>query len=176
MPRRTTKMPEEKAAIIKMGIGAGGATWYGLTLNEWVAIGTLIYLVLLAGCFHGGKILVVGRATNYFNRARPASNFYWSLHMLPYLTWATIVFAAALILVEWQDSRGSDLTDRPISHYFKTGTSVVQAAMFAVMAAALWITAWPMGVSWLSVSLVLVGWGTIVGMMSIGISTPSRGL
>ena len=65
--------------------------------------------------------------------------------MLPYLTWATIVFAAALVLVEWQDSRGNDLTKRPISYYFKTATSVVQSTMFAVMAAALWATAWPMG-------------------------------
>ena len=84
--------------------------------------------------------------------------------MIPYLTWATIVFAAALILVEWQDSEGVDLTDRPISHYFKTGTRVVQSTMFVVMAAALWATAWPMGLSWLSVSIALVGLGLVLAM------------
>ena len=32
------------AAAIKMGIGAGGAVIAGLTLNEWVAIATFVYL------------------------------------------------------------------------------------------------------------------------------------
>lgn len=36
---------EENVALAKMGIGAAGATIYGLTLNEWVAIVTIIYIV-----------------------------------------------------------------------------------------------------------------------------------
>lgn len=84
--------------------------------------------------------------------------------MLPYLTWATVVFAAALILVEVADSKGDDLTERPISHYFKTSTSVVQATMFAVMAGALWVTAYGLGLSWLAVSFALVGLGLVLAM------------
>lgn len=39
-------MDEEKIAIAKMGVGAGGAVLYSYTLNEWVAIVTLFYLLL----------------------------------------------------------------------------------------------------------------------------------
>lgn len=42
-------MHDDKAAAIKMGIGAGGALFYGLTLNEWVALATLVYLALQIG-------------------------------------------------------------------------------------------------------------------------------
>ncbi|MFV0284747.1 MAG: hypothetical protein ACK5JE_13340 [Castellaniella sp.] len=83
---------------------------------------------------------------------------------MAYLTWATLVFAAALVLVEFADSRGDDLTDRPISHYFKTGTSVVQATMFAVMAGALWGAAWQSGSVWLSLSMISVGLGLVLAM------------
>lgn len=80
------------------------------------------------------------------------------------LTFITTVFAAALILVEAADSSGDDLTRRPISHYFKTGTAVVQSTMFAVMAGALWHTAWGLGFGWLSVSFALVGLGLVLAM------------
>lgn len=42
-------MNDDKAAAIKMGVGAGGAVFYGLTLNEWVAAATLVYLALQIG-------------------------------------------------------------------------------------------------------------------------------
>ncbi|MGS1010138.1 hypothetical protein [Achromobacter anxifer] len=42
-------MPEDQTAIVKMGIGTGGAVFYGLTLNEWVAVATLLYLALQIG-------------------------------------------------------------------------------------------------------------------------------
>lgn len=42
-------MHEDKAAVVKMGIGASGAVFYGLTLNEWVAIATLAYMALQIG-------------------------------------------------------------------------------------------------------------------------------
>lgn len=83
---------------------------------------------------------------------------------MEFLTWASIVFSAALVLVEWQDSEGTDLTDRPISHYFKTSTSVVQSTMFAVMALALWVHSYELGLSWLSASFSLVGVGLVLAM------------
>lgn len=83
---------------------------------------------------------------------------------MAYLTWTTVVFAAALILVEVADSAGTDLTDRPISHYFKTGTSAVQATMFAIMSIALWYTAWGLGAGWLSISIAAVGLGLMLAM------------
>lgn len=36
---------EQNVALTKMGIAAGGATIYGLTLNEWVAICTIIFII-----------------------------------------------------------------------------------------------------------------------------------
>lgn len=42
-------MHEDQAAMVKMGIGAGGAVFYGLTLNEWVAVATLLYLAMQIG-------------------------------------------------------------------------------------------------------------------------------
>jgi hypothetical protein len=36
---------DENVALGKMAIGAAGATVAGLTLNEWVAIVTIIYVV-----------------------------------------------------------------------------------------------------------------------------------
>lgn len=42
-------MQEDQAAMVKMGIGAGGAVFYGLTLNEWVALATLVYLAMQIG-------------------------------------------------------------------------------------------------------------------------------
>ncbi|AZY49666.1 hypothetical protein C0J09_11345 [Bordetella avium] len=47
--KRSAGMPDDQAAIIKMGIGAGAATLYGLTLNELVAVATLLYLGLQIG-------------------------------------------------------------------------------------------------------------------------------
>jgi len=49
MPQRITEMPDDKAALVKMGIGATGAVFYGLTLNEWVALATLVYLAMQIG-------------------------------------------------------------------------------------------------------------------------------
>lgn len=83
---------------------------------------------------------------------------------MPYLTWTTLIFAAALILVEVVDSKGNDLTDAPISHYFSTGTAAVQDTMFLVMAFALWYTAWGLGLGWLGASLALVGLGLVLAM------------
>ena len=40
---------DAKAAAVKMGVGAGGAVLTGLTLNEWVALATLVYVVLQIG-------------------------------------------------------------------------------------------------------------------------------
>ena len=40
------KMDEKKIGVAKMGVGAGGAVLYSYTLNEWVAIVTLLYLSL----------------------------------------------------------------------------------------------------------------------------------
>lgn len=80
------------------------------------------------------------------------------------LTAITLIFAAALVLVEIADSSGDDLTTRPISHYFSTSTAVVQDACFVLMAAALWYTAWGLGLGWLSGSLVVVGLGLMLAM------------
>ncbi|CAB3627306.1 Uncharacterised protein [Achromobacter sp. 2789STDY5608633] len=46
---RSNTMHEDQAAMVKMGIGAGGAVFYGLTLNEWVAMATLVYLAMQIG-------------------------------------------------------------------------------------------------------------------------------
>lgn len=46
---RSLQMHEDQAAVVKMGIGAGGAVFYGLTLNEWVAVATLLYLAMQIG-------------------------------------------------------------------------------------------------------------------------------
>ena len=46
---RNNYMHEDQAAMVKMGIGAGGAAFYGLTLNEWVAMATLFYVALQIG-------------------------------------------------------------------------------------------------------------------------------
>jgi hypothetical protein len=40
---------EDKIAALKVSVGAGSAAIYGLTLNEWVAIFTIAYLVLQIG-------------------------------------------------------------------------------------------------------------------------------
>lgn len=40
---------EDQFAAAKMSIGAGGAAASALTLNEWVAICTILYLVLQIG-------------------------------------------------------------------------------------------------------------------------------
>ena len=45
---RSNYMHEDQAAMVKMGIGAGGQL-YGLTLNEWVAMATLFYVALQIG-------------------------------------------------------------------------------------------------------------------------------
>lgn len=83
---------------------------------------------------------------------------------MAYLTAITLIFAAALILVEIMDSAGTDLTDRPISHYFSTGTAIVQDAAFLLLAAALWYHSYMLGVGWLSASLAVVGLGLVLAM------------
>lgn len=40
---------DEKAAAVKMAVGGGGALFYGITLNEWVAILTILYMILQIG-------------------------------------------------------------------------------------------------------------------------------
>lgn len=40
---------DEKMAALKMGGGVAGLTIYGITLNEWVAICTILYFVLQIG-------------------------------------------------------------------------------------------------------------------------------
>lgn len=40
---------QDKVDAARMAVGAGGAVIYGLTLNQWVAIATLIYLTLQIG-------------------------------------------------------------------------------------------------------------------------------
>jgi len=42
-------MTEEKLAIAKTVPAVIGATIYGLTLQEWVAVATLIYIALQVG-------------------------------------------------------------------------------------------------------------------------------
>jgi len=37
---------DEKIAAVKIAIGGGGALIYGYTLNEWVAVITIVYMVL----------------------------------------------------------------------------------------------------------------------------------
>ncbi len=83
---------------------------------------------------------------------------------MAFLTWATLVFAFALVAVEVEDSVGNDLTRRPISHYFKTATAVVQSSAFALLAVALWTQAYQIGWSWLAVSFFLVGVGLVLAM------------
>lgn len=41
--------PDEHLAAAKIAVGGGGALLYGLTLNEWVAILTIAYMVLQIG-------------------------------------------------------------------------------------------------------------------------------
>ena len=40
---------ETKMAKIKMAVAGGGATFAMLTLNEWVALATLVYVILQIG-------------------------------------------------------------------------------------------------------------------------------
>lgn len=42
-------MTDEKIAAAKMGVGAAGVAIFGFTLNEWVAICTIIYFILQIG-------------------------------------------------------------------------------------------------------------------------------
>jgi hypothetical protein len=42
-------MTEEKIAVAKTAPAILGATVYGLTLQDWVAIATLVYVALQAG-------------------------------------------------------------------------------------------------------------------------------
>jgi hypothetical protein len=41
--------PETSSAGTKMGVGLAGGALSAITLNEWVAIATLVYLVLQIG-------------------------------------------------------------------------------------------------------------------------------
>ena len=50
MPHGSDAMHDDaKTAAVKMSVGAGGALLSGLTLNEWVAVATLIYVVMQIG-------------------------------------------------------------------------------------------------------------------------------
>lgn len=40
---------ETGMAMVKVTPALGGGTWYALTLNQWVAIVTIIYIVLQVG-------------------------------------------------------------------------------------------------------------------------------
>lgn len=40
---------ETKAAVMKMSVAGAGASLYGLTLNEWMALITIIYVILQIG-------------------------------------------------------------------------------------------------------------------------------
>ena len=42
-------MTEEQVAVAKTAPAIAGATIYGLTLQDWVAIATLVYVALQAG-------------------------------------------------------------------------------------------------------------------------------
>lgn len=83
---------------------------------------------------------------------------------MSYLTTITLIFAIVLIAVEVVDSNGQDLATRPISHYFSTGTAVVQDVAFALMAFAIWYAAWEVWQSWASLSFFFVGVGLLLAM------------
>ena len=40
---------ETRVAVAKMGVAAGGVLFYGLTLNEWMAVITIIYVLMQIG-------------------------------------------------------------------------------------------------------------------------------
>lgn len=40
---------ETRIAAAKMGVAAGGVLFYGLTLNEWMAVITIIYVLMQIG-------------------------------------------------------------------------------------------------------------------------------
>ncbi|WP_071058125.1 hypothetical protein [Pelistega sp. MC2] len=40
---------ETKAAVMKMSVAGAGASLYGLTLNEWMALVTIFYVVMQIG-------------------------------------------------------------------------------------------------------------------------------
>lgn len=42
-------MQEEITTAVKIAPAAAGAVWTGLTLNEWVAVVTIVYIVAQAG-------------------------------------------------------------------------------------------------------------------------------
>lgn len=46
---RGTIMQEEITTAVKIAPAAAGAVWTGLTLNEWVAVVTIIYVAAQAG-------------------------------------------------------------------------------------------------------------------------------
>lgn len=58
---------EDQVAAAKMAIGAGGAAAYGLTLNEWVAIFTILYLVLQIGLLLPKYVQI---AKDYFRKEK----------------------------------------------------------------------------------------------------------
>lgn len=58
---------EDQVAAAKMAIGAGGAAAYGLTLNEWVAIFTIMYLILQIGLLLPKYVQI---AKDYFRKDR----------------------------------------------------------------------------------------------------------
>lgn len=40
---------DEKVAAVKAAVGGGGVVVYSLTLNEWVAVATIAYMILQIG-------------------------------------------------------------------------------------------------------------------------------
>lgn len=65
-PTMTTPSPfdhiDEKTAAVKVAVGGGGALIYGLTLNEWVAVATILYMVLQIGLLVPKYYAIVERA------------------------------------------------------------------------------------------------------------------
>lgn len=56
---------EDKIAMAKMGVAAGGFTISSLTLNEWVALLTICYLLLQMGLLIPKYVQMV---RDYFGR------------------------------------------------------------------------------------------------------------
>ncbi|GEM_PF-5773162 len=52
--------------MVKMDIGAGGAVFYGLTLNELVAVATFLYLSMQIGL----RVAKYWRLPHFWRRAR----------------------------------------------------------------------------------------------------------
>lgn len=82
----------------------------------------------------------------------------------PFLTWASLVFTFAVVAAHLQDGSAEDWTYRPISHFFWTASSVVQATMFVVMALSLFHTALDLGLTFTSFGFFVGGLALILTM------------